>query len=214
MRHVLTMLLVLAAMGCQSPGRSDLAQLDRMKSRSDPRVNAAETISCEARDLVCVQLLVARGSACLQLTEEADRAVARQRRQCALDDFAAARRQLPDQAPAEDLRKVLTGLASAQQIARDNMLDGAAAAALNADIAATASALQMVQGGGPSAAYFTSNFETFMAQRGVMPPAESCRILAVARSRLPSGSLPPDIAQRVPLLRTSIDALISNRSCP
>jgi hypothetical protein len=213
MQRLLALLLVLSAIGCQAPSRSDLTQLDRMKTQADPRANAAESISCTAQDLVCVQLLVARGSACLRLTEEADRAFARQRRQCALDDFAAAARQLPDPAPAEDRRQVLTGLAAARKVARDNTLDAAAAAALNAEIAASAPALRMVQGGAPYAAYFAADTEVFTAQRGGMEAAQACRSLQATLSGLPATGQPADLAPRVALLRSAIAASISARRC-
>ncbi len=214
MQRLLALLLVISAIGCQAPGRSDLTQLDRMKTRTDPRANAAESISCAAQDLVCVQLLVARGSACLRLTEEADRSIARQRRQCALDDFAAAARQLPDPAPAEDRRQVLTGLAAARKVARDNTLDAAAAVALNAEIAAGTPALRMVQGGAPYAAYFAADAEVFTAQRGGMAAAQACHSLNAALSSLPATTgQPPDLAPRVALLRSAITASISARSC-
>jgi len=213
MNRIFALLLALGVMGCQEPRRSDLVQLDRMKSQVDWRINAAETISCEATDLICVQLLVARGSACLQLTEDAEGAAARQRRQCSLDDFAAAQRQLPNQAPAQDRRAVLTGLASARKVTRDNTLDMAAAAALNEQITSGLPGLQTVPGGAPYAAYFASDAEAYRAQRGVMPSAESCRMLGAARSGLPGAAVPSDLARRVLLLRTAIDASMLSRSC-
>lgn len=216
MRRMPPLLFVLLlASACQHPNKSDLLQLDRMAKEPDPRSNAAETIACDARDLICVRLLVARGAACTRLTEAPETATRIRSRTCALDDFRAAQRLLPEAAPAEDRLRTLEGLADAQKIARDNSADTAAAAALNEEVATTAAALRPVPGGAPFARYFEADAKIFRAQRGGMAVAEACQTLAGARDQLPGADAPPRLAARVGLLRTAIGAAMRPpaRSC-
>jgi hypothetical protein len=190
--------------GCQSPTRSDLTQLQRMDASADLRANASEQISCNARDSVCVRLLVLRGNACIKLTEAPDVATRASSRTCALDDFGTAQRLLPDASSAEDRRKVLTGLAEAQKIVRDSSAPGAAAGS-NEALATTAVTLRALTGSAAYGAYYAADANVFRAQRAE-PIAEACRQLAEARQGLPADPLPADLGSRVRLLRLTIDA--------
>jgi hypothetical protein len=213
MRHLL-LPLVIAVAACQ-PSRADLDQLARMQQAADPRANAAETISCDTRDVVCARLFLLRGAACAQLTEAPDAASRARNRNCALNDARAAVRLLPENAPPEERRRALTGLAEALKISRDNSADAAAAAALNEEISTTAAALRNVAGGAPYAAYFAADANVFRAQRSGMAEPEACRTLAAARGSLPAAGAPADLARRVTLLGTAIDAAMRPpaRSC-
>lgn len=213
MRRYLLLTILLFAVAACGPSRSDLQQFERMRTATDPRANAAETIDCGATDLLCVRLLVLRGAACMQLAEAADVATRVRSRSCALEDFRAAQRQLPADAPADDRRKVLVGLAEAEKISRDNAADNAAAADLNRQLAAAAGSLRPVQGGAPFAAYFEADSMVFRSLREGMADANACRTLREARGMLPAGATPPDLARRVSGLRITIDSAIQSRRC-
>ncbi len=207
-------LLGLALLAACHPTRSDLTQLQRMEASADPRANAAEQIACDARDPVCVRLLVLRGAACTRLTEAPDAATRAQSRACAIADFSAAQRLLADSAPAEDRRKVFTGVAEAQKIARDNA-GGGAAAGPNEALATTAATLRAMPGGAAYGAYYAADATVFRAQRAEAV-AEACRQLSEARQSLPAEPLPADLGSRVRLLRQTIDTASRPpaRSCP
>ena len=215
MRRSLLLGVLLALAACFGPTRSDLAQYERMRQRTaaEGRANADEAISCDQTDMICVRLLVLRGAACAHLSEAPQVADRVRGRLCALEDFRAAERQLPESAPAEDRRRVLTGLAEAQKINRDNSASNEAAADLNRQILATAAQLAPVPGGAPYGAYFEADALTFRGLRDSSSPADACRNLADARARLPGGAAAQDLARRVALLRTTIEGAIQTRRC-
>jgi hypothetical protein len=217
---LLAMLMLAMLAACGTTTRADLGQLERMQraAQGDPRANAAEQIACTGRDLVCARMLALRGAACQRLAESPDTATRVRSRACALDDFQAAARQLPADAPAEDRRKVLTGLAEAQKVARDNSADMAAAAQLNTALRASATSLQGVAGGAPFARYFEADALTFTGQRGNLAPAEACRTLGEARAMLPGPAapgtgVPTELAQRTALLGDTIASAMRTRGC-
>lgn len=201
-------LIALVLLASCHPTQSDLTQLKRMEEQADPRANAGEPIGCDKQDVVCVRLLVARAAACTRLTESPDREERARGRGCALRDYAAAQKLLPADAPAEDRRKVLTGLAQATMIDRDFLGTGATAAERNDTLAATAAALRATQGGLAYGAYFAADAAVFRALRAT-PAAEACRQLDSARQGLPDDPLPPDLAPHVRLLRATIAAASS-----
>ncbi|MGK7870572.1 hypothetical protein [Falsiroseomonas sp. E2-1-a20] len=208
-------LLGLVLLAACHPTQSDLIQLQRMAEVADPRANAGEQIACDARDLVCARLLVLRGAACTKLTEVPNRDARARNRSCALQDFGAAQRLLPDGAPAEDRRKILTGLAEAQKIERDFFGSGPSAAGQNNALAATAATLQAAPDGAAYGAYYAADAAVFRAQNAASV-AEVCQQLGAARQGLPVDPLPADLAPRVELLRQTINNSLRPpiRTCP
>ena len=200
MRPLLLLVLVAAA-SCQTD-RPLYDQLQRMQSAAQPARVAAERIVCPDKTAICARLLLERGAACLTLTESADPARRAAMRQCALDDFTAARRQLPPDAGADTRSAVMRGLIEALIVQRDNTFD----AQVRVDAMAKLDGLASTLHGTAEGAYAAANNALNRVLTEKVPQAQACAMLAQARTMAEAAGASGEMAARIQAVRREIDA--------
>lgn len=194
------LIAVLVSAGCQAD-RPLYDQLQRMQAATDPARVVAERIVCPDKSAICERLLLEHGAACLQLTESADPARRAAMRRCALDDFTAARAQLPPAADAESKSAAVRGLMEALIVQRDNTFDSKQRADAMAKLDGLAGELH----GTPEGAYASANNALNRVLTGEVPQAQACAVMAAARTGLDTAPANGELTARIEDVRTEID---------
>ena len=206
------LLALLLLLGCPSvpfvhPNTKDVEQLESMqKARSTGALAqvSREQIACDSVHRTCARLQMEKGGACLALAEASDPAERARVRECAASAFAAARRLLPGDAPANEKLEAGVGLASALRLRREGATPDSRRA-LNAELAQTTETLRGLPGGAPYAAFFAGDVELNRVLTGETPPAQQCAALGKAAGELGGiTAAPPDLAGRIEALRRNI----------
>jgi hypothetical protein len=198
--RALVVLAVLLSAGCQAD-KPLYDQLQRMQAASDPARVVAERIACPDKSAICERLLLEHGAACLRLSESAEPARRAAMRRCALDDFTAARRQLPPDAGAESKSAAACGLVEALIVQRDNTFDAKERAGATAKLDALAGELH----GTPEGAYAAANNALNRVLTGEVPQAQACAVMAAARAGLDAAPASGELAARIDHVRADID---------
>jgi hypothetical protein len=202
---LLTLALVL---GCQThPSKEDVQQLERMQQAKTTDALAQvsrESIACDAVDRTCARLHMEKAAACLALAEASSAAERARVRECAATDFAAARKLMPSDVPANERLQATIGLASALRLRREGAsLDSRRA--LNTELIQTADALRGLPGGAAYGAFFSADVELNRVLNGETPPEQQCAALGKAAAGLAASSgAPPDVASRIEALGRNI----------
>lgn len=188
---------------------ADTGQYKRMLAEgSDAR--AQESISCNARDLLCARLVTMQGEACAQTANDSRLPAAerQKRHDCAIADARSLPGLMPDDALPADRDRAALLVFDTWRAARDGGDPAATPAAMQGAIAGLAA----MPGGQPYAATLGAENAVFAVLTGSGGKASDCAALATAGSQLPSAA-PGELAERVGMLRTNIKSAKAVRGC-
>jgi hypothetical protein len=173
---------LLACTAC-TPDKRDAEGLAKAQG-TDSRALATQPSECTAATLACARTREEHGAACLKMTEARAPEDRAKNRECALTDFAAARAQMPPDAPPDLRLRATVGLAEALVIDRDNQMDPGRRADDITKLDALAADLRGMPGGAAYAAYFSANAALSGVLTRALPEERACATLADARAAL------------------------------
>lgn len=207
------LLALLMCTGC--PDQKGASTLEKVESTPSAQL-AATSVDCTEKTEVCARTREEHGAACLKMTEASAPQERSKNRACALKDFAAARAQLPPEAPNDLRLRAAVGLAEALVIDRDNAMDPQQRKDDISRLNQIVSELRQMPGGGGYAAYFAGNSALNGVLTGTVPESSACSTLESARTSVAAANAAGaqavgttaviDLDRRLADLRGQIDA--------
>jgi hypothetical protein len=205
MRPAFAVLVLVAASGCSiGAGGNSPAALESI---------ATTNVTCTAISADCAQQYINRASACAQRNDSIDAQHNTGPRQCAVQNFQEAERHAPAGSSEATRTNALIGLADALKTTSENAPDAQSANDAQVQLEQALSRLDQQAGGHVYVLYYTADRLVAQSNDRNMPDAVACQQLSQARADLPAGQLSENLAQRVTMLRNTLEFQFQRRRC-